>query len=383
MVPHSFWKGTLFQRPSSSNIIKHQLLFTKYGPGFGVYKWALSSQDVGKSPLHVTQLSAPITDWPLSVCCLSEEIRRGYSDFALAVVTALRRSDIFPGSARCLQPSVGFSWLGFIGVLAKTSRCESSLISDLEQSLLAAQETQPELGPLKGSWRAGSAKLLICAPRDDRWKKEIHYNRSDLSFNYGSCGCMWTVKREKNLRGVSSVSLSEADLCHRRAPSISFHFKHSLCLRSKGRQTQKVFRSECLGSSPLLPPQWGHHWPVTILGEEISSQKWDQYYIINAPCPHCLLLSWTGSHTGATVVPSTHTNLASTHVALAWLLHIPSPMPSLYRFKLDLRSLLHVYLCVLLWWKYTVQFRYLNTPNVTALFLIFYFQSVKICMMTK
>lgn len=134
---------------------------------------------------------------------------------------------------------------------------------------------------------------------------------------------------EKNLRGLSSVSLSKAELCHRRAPSISFHFKHPLCLRSEGWKIQKVVRSESPGSSPLLPPQPGHHWAVTILGEEISFQKWNQYYIINVLCLHPPSLSWTVSRAGATVVPSSHTSLASTHSALAWLLHIPSPMSSL------------------------------------------------------
>lgn len=52
--------------------------------------------------------------------------------------------------------------------------------------------------------------------------------------------------------------------------------------------------------------------------------------IINTLCHHCIWLSWTCSHTRSTFVPSSHTNLASTHTAIARPLHIPNVVLRLY-----------------------------------------------------
>lgn len=83
----------------------------------------------------------------------------------------------------------------------------------------------------------------------------------------------------------------------------------------------------CVSELRLCPtePVCGLHSSVTSRKEKAGTQNGITYYIINTPCHHCILLSWTCSHSGSTLVSWSRTTLASTHCCCC----IPGSMLSL------------------------------------------------------
>lgn len=142
---------------------------------------------------------------PLSVRCLSQEIRRGWSDLTYGCHTASAALISSLGQLGAISPrSVSIGRALSVGS-RKHQDAESFLMSDLEKSLCAEQETQPDLGVLKGSDEQEAPNINL-RPAWWQMEKEIPcMRRSDLSFNYASRACMWSVNWEKPSRSQFSL----------------------------------------------------------------------------------------------------------------------------------------------------------------------------------
>lgn len=180
------WRKTSFSGASSSNINKHQLLFTKYGSGF--LKRALSPQDVGKSPqkaehplplassLHNTRPPRRPTSWlpPPHSPSLSEgskSLDLELSKCILGELSSLGQFGAFSPTSMQLKALSVHPWSGRM----------QRVISDLEQTLYVVQETQPERLKALMSRKRQSINL---SPTWWQMEKEILYTRFNLSINY-------------------------------------------------------------------------------------------------------------------------------------------------------------------------------------------------------